>query len=95
MTAGDLEPNAVLVGCPQPIGVRHVHVELDERDVRASAKDGSGLHVWSRTSLFETWQGGAPLRVYKYAGPVPLQCAARNDWPVVRACRPHSSLAAP
>lgn len=72
MNVGDLEPNAVLVGGPEPTGARHVHVEQAAPDVRASAEDGSGLHAWLRTSLFETWQGGAPLRVYRYAAPVPL-----------------------
>jgi hypothetical protein len=72
VTASDLEPNAVLVDGPEPIGVRQVHVEQDATEVRMSAVDGSGLHVWSRTSRFEQKAGGNLLRVYVYAGPVAL-----------------------
>jgi len=72
----DFEPNALIVGGPQPIGSRELHADLDAWEVRASAADGSGLHVWRRTSRMEPRQGRGWLRVYVYFGrddqPIPM-----------------------
>jgi hypothetical protein len=65
----DLEPNVLLVGGPQPIGPRQVHADRDSWEYRASAADGSGLHVWQRTGRMEPRQGGGWLRVFVYFGP--------------------------
>lgn len=62
--------NAVLIGGPEPIGGRHVVADAREIEYRASAGDGTGLHVWQRTSRFETRLGGGMLRVYAYMGAV-------------------------
>ena len=71
-----LDANAVLVGGPQPIGARQVRVEPGADEVRFSAADGSGLHVWRRTGRMEPRRGGGWLRVYVYVGaddePIPL-----------------------
>jgi hypothetical protein len=37
--------------------------------VRATAADGSGVHVWVRSSRFQAKAGGGMLRVFVYAGP--------------------------
>lgn len=63
------ESNAVLAGGPQPVGSRYVYVEQAQADVRATAADGSGLHVWVRSSRFQAKAGGGMLRVFVYAGP--------------------------
>jgi hypothetical protein len=72
----DLEPNAVLVGGPQPIGSRELHAAAGAWELRASAADGSGLHVWRRTSRMEPRRGGGWLRVFVYFGsddqPIPM-----------------------
>jgi hypothetical protein len=64
-----LDVNALLVGGPQPIGSRYTHADQDASELRASAVDGSGLHVWQRTSRFAPKHGGGLLRVYVYMGP--------------------------
>jgi hypothetical protein len=68
VSAGDLEPNAVLIGGPGPIGGRHVYAEPDTIDYRATAGDGTGEYVWQRTSRFEARAGGGMLRVFAYMG---------------------------
>ena len=72
----DFEPNAVLVGGPQPIGSRQLHADRDAWELRASAADGSGLLVWRRTSRMEPRSGGGWLRVFVYFGqdgqPLPM-----------------------
>jgi hypothetical protein len=64
-----LDVNALLVGGPQPIGSRYLHAEQDASELRVSAADGSGLHVWQRTSRFAPKHGGGLLRVFTYMGP--------------------------
>ena len=72
----ELDPNAVLVGGPQPIGSRQLRGDPDAWELRASAADGSGLHVWRRTGRMEPRRGGGWLRVYVYYGaddqPIPM-----------------------
>lgn len=68
-----LDANALLVGGPQPIGSRQVRTEEGASEFRASAVDGSGLHVWQRTARFAPKHGGGWLRVFVYQG--------RNDEP--------------
>ena len=63
------ESNAVLAGGPQPVGSRYVEVEQGQAEVRAAAADGSGVHVWMRSSRFQAKAGGGMLRVFVYAGP--------------------------
>lgn len=65
------EGNAVLVGGPQPIGSRQVHVEQEQTEVIATARDGSGEHGWALSNRHQAAKAhGGILRVYTYAGPV-------------------------
>jgi hypothetical protein len=70
------EANALLVGGPQPIGSRYLRADQGASELRASAADGSGLHVWQRTTRFAPKPGGGLLRVFVYQGaddePIPL-----------------------
>jgi hypothetical protein len=60
-------PNAHLLGGPEPIGGRRVHVDLDAIEVHAAVADGS-VYVWVRVSMSEPTPEGGWLRVYRYAG---------------------------
>jgi hypothetical protein len=64
-----LDANALLVGGPQPVGSRYLRAEEGASELRAAAADGSGTHVWQRTTRFAPKPGGGLLRVFVYLGP--------------------------
>ena len=66
-------PYAYLVGGPIPVesGVkdpRAVPLPADSDRVEVAAADGSGIHVWLRTSRFRSFED-LELHEYAYAGP--------------------------
>jgi hypothetical protein len=65
----DTRANAHLIGGPEPVGGRHVHIDLDAPEVRAAVADGS-VYAWVRVDMSEPTPDGGWLRIYRYAGRV-------------------------